>query len=203
MGKANPTLWITLIFAALLVGGVLYMGTRGTPQTPTQAPAVVTEDQPTAEPASGTVQPSPESSAEADPVEINQGQGLGSTPVPSQPVPEVQAEPSVDDATPTQTPAPKTLVEAADSGDVERLRQLLAAGADVNAPTATDGLTPLMRTAKGGHLEAVFLLLDFGADPSRKDGFDKTASDHAEGHPRIVAVLEGASAPPAEPDPTK
>jgi hypothetical protein len=211
MGKANPTLWITLIFAALLVGGVLYMGTRGAPQTATDTATDSGVDQPNGGaamqsapapvPATGTVQPAPETTDESaqatDPLEITQGQG-----------PEVRnvappAEPAETEVTPSTSTPPLTLVQAADAGDVERLRQLLAAGADANAPTTADGMTPLMRAAKGGHLEAVFLLLDFGADPSKKDTLDKTASNHAVGHPQIIAVLDGASAPPAEPDPTK
>jgi ankyrin repeat protein len=53
---------------------------------------------------------------------------------------------------------------AAAAGDVERLRALLAAGADPNAPETDDHWPPLLEAAQENRVEAVRLLLDAGAD---------------------------------------
>ena len=60
------------------------------------------------------------------------------------------------------------LIEAARSGDVERVVQALAAGAQVDSRDAT-GATALMIAAHGGHLEAVRALLAAGADVNATD----------------------------------
>jgi uncharacterized protein len=68
-----------------------------------------------------------------------------------------------------------TLYTAADSGDVETIRQLLQRGIDPNRPPhseslhLTSGLTagrPLVAAVDKGHIEAVRLLLAHGADPN-------------------------------------
>ena len=56
------------------------------------------------------------------------------------------------------------LIEAAKSGDVERVEQALAAGADVDSRDAA-GATALMFAAHGGHLDAVQALIAAGKPP--------------------------------------
>ena len=55
------------------------------------------------------------------------------------------------------------LLDAAKNGDIEAVKQHLAAGADVNAKTA-DGTTPLHNAAVYGHNEVVELLIANGAE---------------------------------------
>ncbi len=189
-GRTNTTLWVTLLFAACLIGFVLLLGQwqkAGPTNQPEQGPAEPAQVEPVQEPiAEPVAQPEPE-----PPVELVQGRTEGGE----------DGQPAIE-APPAETPRVLTLVEAADQGDVARLRMILSAGADVNAPDA-QGMTLLMRAASQGHLEAVFVLLDFGADPAMKDAQGKTAADHAVDHPQIVQILSGASAPPTKPDPTK
>ena len=60
------------------------------------------------------------------------------------------------------------LIEAAASGDLARVRSLLASGADANARDA-DGATVLMRAAHLGRLDVVRALVDAGADVNATD----------------------------------
>jgi len=180
--KTNPTLWLTLIFAAGLVALVLYLG-RATSTKPIETD----QDLLAQDPAASVPAPEPE----AIPVPVAE---------PALELTQGRSEPATEEA--ATTSAPLTLVEAAEAGNVDRLREILSAGADVNAPDP-EGMTLLMRAARGGHLEAVFLLLDFGANPSIVDTGKMTASDHASIYPQIVQVLSGASSPVTEPDPTK
>lgn len=187
--KTNPTLWLTLIFAAGLVALVLYLG-RATSKPDESDQDLLAQD-------SAASVPTQEPQALPEPVV---------EPVTAPPTgPALELTQGRSDAASHEaatTSAPLTLVEAADAGDVDRLREMLSAGADVNTPDA-EGMTLLMRAARGGHLEAVFLLLDFGANPSIADTGKMTAADHASIYPQIVQVLSGASAPITEPDPTK
>jgi serine/threonine-protein phosphatase 6 regulatory ankyrin repeat subunit B len=58
------------------------------------------------------------------------------------------------------------LYNAAASGDVEKVREAIASGADVNALVERRGVsyTPLMRAARAGHCDLIRLLLAAGAD---------------------------------------
>ena len=83
---------------------------------------------------------------------------------------------------------------AAYSGNVECVRMLLAAGADVNA--AYDGWTALMSAASKGKIECVKLLIDAGADLNHKDRHNYSALYYAayHGHFRCVSLLRSAGA---------
>lgn len=76
----------------------------------------------------------------------------------------------------------RALVAAAEDGDVEELRWLLEAGANVDAAVYGDG-SPLIIAAREGHLAAVTLLLDHGADPNM--------GVEGDGSPLIMAAREG------------
>jgi hypothetical protein len=60
-------------------------------------------------------------------------------------------------------PLPYRLHKTAQSGDVRRMRELIADGIDVNAP-GKSGVTALFYTANTGTVEGAWLLLDNGAD---------------------------------------
>lgn len=79
------------------------------------------------------------------------------------------------------------LISAADSGDVEAVRQLLAGGADVNG-TFHDGLTALMAAAGSGHVPVIELLVASGADVNAADDHGLTALMMAASRGRVEAV---------------
>ena len=62
------------------------------------------------------------------------------------------------------------LLFAAQQGDVESARILLAHGADVNEATPEDG-SALVIASASGHEKLALFLLEQGADPNAKDGF--------------------------------
>ena len=66
------------------------------------------------------------------------------------------------------------LCDAAASGDLARLRSLLAEGVSVDS-VDEDGTTALMAGAFAGERRVVRLLLDHGADPNFQDDSDLTA----------------------------
>lgn len=67
-------------------------------------------------------------------------------------------------------PATTELHEAARDGDVERVRQLLASGAELMARDDTQW-TPLGLAAAHAHVETVRVLLEAGADPNTAVSF--------------------------------
>ena len=67
---------------------------------------------------------------------------------------------------------------AAINGDIEAIKQHLAAGTDVNAKTDV-GTTPLFYAAGDGHKEIAELLIAKGADVNAKNKFDSTPLDWA------------------------
>ncbi len=90
------------------------------------------------------------------------------------------------------------VLEAALAGDAERLRELLDAGADVDA-WDSDGMTPLLSAVFIGDAEAVRLLLAAGAEPNRAQRSDPAATPlwHARedfGLHEIAALLVKAGA---------
>ncbi len=83
------------------------------------------------------------------------------------------------------------LRRAASAGDLAKVQELLAAGADVNAANKYGG-TALAFASDKGHAAVVNLLLERGANPNTKDSFYNAAPlDWAvqRGHAEIVRAL--------------
>lgn len=83
------------------------------------------------------------------------------------------------------------LLQAARSGDRERLEELLDSGVDVNA-TGPYGNTALIAAATQGHDELVLLLVERGADANHEESFySASAVDMAlfNGHPGTARLL--------------
>jgi beta-lactamase regulating signal transducer with metallopeptidase domain len=59
----------------------------------------------------------------------------------------------------------RALYEAAEAGDLEDVKEMLAAGANASATIVGDG-SPLIGAARSGRIEIARLLLDHGADPN-------------------------------------
>ena len=74
-----------------------------------------------------------------------------------------------------------SIYEAAREGNIEAVKQHIAAGTDVNAVCDVMGTTPLHNAAFGGHKEVVELLISKGADVNAKDDVGKTPLDTAIG----------------------
>lgn len=102
----------------------------------------------------------------------------------------------------------KTLVHAAQSGDVEDVERHLANGADINGleqvTVDEEGCveveqTALMAAASSGHMEVVKLLLGKGADVNKANSFDQNAFADAmySGHVEIARLLLDHGADPA------
>lgn len=66
------------------------------------------------------------------------------------------------------------MFQAVSNGDVEQIRHMMAAGADVNARDS-DGFTLLMMAANAGHLPVVQALLEAGAEVNASDAMGWTA----------------------------
>lgn len=77
---------------------------------------------------------------------------------------------------------------AISKGDVEKVKEIIAYGVDVNDAT-NRGMTPLMYAAIYNQVEIVELLLNKGADISKVDNTGHTALDHAR-LSKSTAVLE-------------
>ena len=96
-------------------------------------------------------------------------------------------EPIVEAARPEQRAAKVSDIdihEAVEEGDIEAIKQCLAAGADVNKKSAS-GLTALHRAALGGRAEVWFeiakLLIAKGANANAKSELGETPLDYASG----------------------
>lgn len=87
------------------------------------------------------------------------------------------------------------LMEAAGKGDISRVNELLAKGADVNIKN-NDGQTALMFASDRGHVETVKVLMDKGADVNVKANDGRTAlmRASASGHKEIIQLLKKAGA---------
>jgi hypothetical protein len=94
-----------------------------------------------------------------------------------------------------QTSRNNWLIISGKTGKVERLKEMLAQGADINA---SDGYcTALMYAASRGHLDYVAQIVRLGADVGRKSSDGKTAAEFAAeaGHRTIVDLLFAHGAP--------
>src|SRR5262249_55814241 len=87
----------------------------------------------------------------------------------------------------------RTLTGAAISGDVERVRVFLDAGADVEE-RSIGFASPLQAAAGAGRLPVVDLLLERGADPRQKPEavFSPLSATAGHGHAVVVRRLVGA-----------
>ena len=149
------------------------------------------ESAPKAEPvepvAEVPVQPSPPP-AEAKPV--------AETTKPTTPPKAVTANKGADPArgikpVPPTTKAPDISIhDAAEKGNIEAVKQHLAAGADVNAKDV-EGITALHYAAGDGHKEVVELLIAKGAEVNAKDKRSSTPLDAAStrSHSEIADLL--------------
>ena len=68
--------------------------------------------------------------------------------------------------------------DAARTGNIEAVKQHLAAGTDVNAKNDT-GMSPLHEATRNGHKEIVELLIAKGANVNAKNGSGETPLDWA------------------------
>lgn len=84
----------------------------------------------------------------------------------------------------------QNLIEAAGSGDAERVQSILAAGFDVNTPNG-GGETALIRAAGNGQADMVRLLVRHGADVNAQsaDGMTPLIRAAFFGHPEAARVL--------------
>ena len=83
-----------------------------------------------------------------------------------------------------------SIQEAAEEGNIEAIKQHLAAGTDVKAE-GRDGWTPLHNAARNGHKEIVELLIAKGADVDAKDedGWTPLHWATVNGHEATVELL--------------
>jgi ankyrin repeat protein len=105
-----------------------------------------------------------------------------------------RGEPSTErDREATEEPSPeldRQLIEAARRGDTAAARELIEAGADVNAKDETEQSAYLL-AASEGYAELLDLTLENGADVNSKDSFNGTALIRAaeRGHVEVVDRL--------------
>lgn len=84
---------------------------------------------------------------------------------------------------------------AAFRGDIQAVRELLLAGADVNARDR-DGDTALMFAAYRGHTEIVSLLLYYGANiyARARNGWTAKRAAESGNKPHVVEMIKSAEA---------
>jgi ankyrin repeat protein len=87
--------------------------------------------------------------------------------------------PNAPNVTTPPSPQINDLSGAARSGDLTRVKLLIANGTDANTADTNGGRTPLHWAVKGNHIEVVRYLLESGADIDRGERAGKTALDFA------------------------
>jgi len=113
----------------------------------------------------------------------------------SAPSPESKPVEPVAEAAQPEPPTPKapdiSIHKAATLGNIEAVKQHLAAGADVNATDDRYGRTPLSFAAANDYKELIELLIAEGADVNAKDVTGQTPLDGAvdNGFNQTAAVL--------------
>jgi ankyrin repeat protein len=81
---------------------------------------------------------------------------------------------------------PEKLFDAIEDRNLEKVKELIDSGCDVNRSYSEDEITPLMYAATIGNLEIVKLLVQSGADVNAKSAygnsalFDAAFSEHQE-----------------------
>jgi ankyrin repeat protein len=90
-----------------------------------------------------------------------------------------------------QYPEFTPLADAARSGDVAAVRNLIRQGANPNEPTGGNNWTPLLHAIHTAQIKSVDALLDGGADPNMKagDGFTPLMMAAGYGYTDIVELL--------------
>ncbi len=117
------------------------------------------------------------------------GESQQSTPAPE----EKPAEPVVKPAKP-EPPTAKapdiSINDAAKAGNIEAVKEHLAAGVDVNTK-GVGGMTPLHRAAREGHKETVEFLISNSADVNAKDKTGRVPLHRAarQGHKGVAELL--------------
>jgi ankyrin repeat protein len=101
----------------------------------------------------------------------------------SAPAPEAKPEP------PTTEAPDYDIWLSATLGNIEAVKQHLAAGTDVNAK-GRDGWTPLHNAARNGHKEIVELLIDNGADVNAKHILGETPLHLVNSHRKPKEIIE-------------
>ena len=81
-----------------------------------------------------------------------------------------------------------TIHEASSGGDIDMVKQLLDAGADVNAKDDLTGMTPLLDAVSSGKKEVAALLIGKGADVNGKIAMGFTSLHNAAGSGRYEIV---------------
>ena len=70
------------------------------------------------------------------------------------------------------------LLDASKAGNLEKVRDLLNKGANVNTKHADNGMTPLMNACKKGHLDVIQELLAHNAVVDIEDNFGNKAINY-------------------------
>ena len=84
-------------------------------------------------------------------------------------------------------------------GRPELVEMLLEAGALPSVPAGDDRMTPLHEAASAGQVEVVRLLVRHGADREARDRMGRTPSQLAQGHAKVLIVLENEPHVPPPP----
>jgi len=117
--------------------------------------------------------------------------GCGESQQSSPPAKPVKPVAEAATSEPSTAKAPDiSIYQAVGNGNIEAVKQHIAAGTDVNAK-AVFGWTLLLQAVAGGHKEIVELLIDNGADVNGKtdEGWIPLSLAACESHKEIVELL--------------